>query len=230
MVEIGAGRGILTAELASRCREVLAVEVDPALCAALRRRFGKEPRVAVMCGDFLRFRLPTAEPYRVFGNIPFSLSSAIVRHLTDAGHGPDDAHLLMQREAGLRFAGGPFGPETLASLLLKPRWQVEIVRDLRPEDFDPRPRVHSAMVWLARRPRPLVERSQLRAYRSFVTACFGRSGRTVGRCLRVFFTRHQIRRLARALNFDPSFPPSALSFDQWLGLFRFHTWKMNAHD
>jgi 23S rRNA (adenine-N6)-dimethyltransferase len=221
---------MLTAELSHRCREVLAVEVDPALCTALRRRFAREPQVSVICGDFLRFRLPTEEPYKVFGNIPFSLSSAIVRRLADARNGPEDAHLVMQREAGLRFAGGPFGPETLVSLLLKPRWQVEIVRDLRRGDFDPPPRVRSVMVWLARRRRPLVEESELRAYQSFVTASFGRRGRTVGRCLRASLTRHQVTRLARALNFDPSLPPSALSFDQWLGLFRFHIRKTNARD
>ena len=75
------------------------------------------------------------------------------------------------------------------------------------------------MVWMARRPRPLIERSKLDAYHDFVTACFGRRGRTVGRGLRSYFTGRQVRRLGRTLSFDPAVPPSSLSFDQWLGLF-----------
>ncbi len=103
------------------------------------------------------------------------------------------------------------------------RLYKKIVRRLRRTDFEPPPRVDSVVLWLARRTRPLVEQSASSGYQAFVESCFGRSGQTVGRCLRSAFTRHQIRRLSRDLGFDPSAPPSGLSFDQWLGLFRFRT-------
>lgn len=213
---------MLTAELLRRCGTLIAVEVDPALCTTLRTRFAQDRRVSVVRGDFLRYELPRDRPYKAVGNIPYNSSAAVVRRLTDAPRAPEDAHLVMQREAAQRFAGGPFGPETLASLLLKPRWQIEIIRELRRDDFDPPPRVESVLIWLAHRTRPLVQQSEMAAYRRFVTACFGRTGRTVSRCLRPYLTGAQVKRLSGTLGFDPAAPPSALSFDQWLGLFRFH--------
>ena len=220
VVEIGPGRGILTGELARHCREVVAVELDGALCHALRSRFRGNTRITIIQADFLRFRLPDA-PYRVLGNIPFNRTAAIVRRLVQARLPPEDVWLVVQREAAERFAGGPYCRETLASLLLKPWWQVEIPRRLRRTDFDPPPNVEAVALWLARRTRPLVDRSQGADYRRFIRTSFGRGGHTIRRCLRSEFTRTQVHRLSRNLRFDPSGPPSRLTFDQWLALFRF---------
>ncbi|WP_419162398.1 rRNA adenine N(6)-methyltransferase family protein [Candidatus Palauibacter sp.] len=140
VVEIGPGRGILTRELARRCREVVAVEFDGALSEALRTRFPSDDRVTIVRSDFLRFRLPDV-PYKVLGNIPFNRTAAIVRRLVQAGSPPQDAWLVIQREAAERFAGSPCSRETLSSLLLKPWWQIEIVRRFCRTDFDPPPGV-----------------------------------------------------------------------------------------
>jgi 23S rRNA (adenine-N6)-dimethyltransferase len=223
VVEIGPGRGILTAELASRCRKVIGVEVDARLYHELRRRFSDQTHVSVVQADFLRYPLPERIAYKVVGNIPFSLTAAIMQRLVTASTPPSDAFVVVQREAAERFAGSPFAPESRVSLLLKPWWQVEIARRLRRTDFDPPPRVDSVLLWLARRTRPLIPAPGAEAYRAFIDACFGRTATTVGQCLRVCFTHRQIQRLSRDLRFEPADPPSSLSFDQWLGLFRFRT-------
>ena len=106
VVEIGPGRGILTRELARRCREVVAVEFDGALSEALRTRFLSDDRVMIVSSDFLRFRLPDV-PYKVLGNIPFNRTAEIVRRLVQADSPPQDAWLVIQREAAERFAGSP---------------------------------------------------------------------------------------------------------------------------
>ena len=223
VVEIGPGRGILTRELARRCREVVAVEFDGALSEALRTRFLSDNRVTIVSSDFLRFRLPDV-PYKVLGNIPFNRTAAIVRRLVQADSPPQDAYLVIQREAADRFAGSPCSRETLSSLRLKPWWQIEVVRRFRRTDFDPPPSVDAVALWLARRTRPLVDRFQAVDYRRFIRSCFGRDGRSIRRCLRSEFTRTQIQRLSRDLRFDPSGPPCGLTFDQWLALFRF--WRL----
>lgn len=223
VVEIGPGRGILTRELARRCREVVAVEFDVALSEALRTRFLSDDRVTIVRSDFLRFRLPNV-PYKVLGNIPFNRTAAIVRRLVQADPPPQDAWLVVQREAAERFAGSPFSRETLSSLLLKPWWQIEIARRFRRTDFEPPPGVDAVVLWLARRTRPLVEGSQAVDYLRFIRSCFGRDGHSIRRCLRSEFTRTQIHRLSRDIRFDPSWPPGGLTFDQWLALFRF--WRV----
>ena len=67
---------------------------------------------------------------------------------------------MIQREAAERFAGSPCSRETLSSLLLKPWWQIEIVRRFCRTDFDPPPSVDAVALWLARRTRLLVDRFQ----------------------------------------------------------------------
>ena len=222
MVEVGAGEGMLTAELAARCRDLVAIEVDERLVRGLRERFSRVQHVRVLQADSLRFELPRGRPYKVVGNIPYHHTAAILRRLVDAPSPPEDAYLVVQTEAAERFAGVPFAKETLMSLRLKPWWQVEIVRRLRRTDFDPPPRVDSALLWLARRTRPLLRSSEASRYHRFIESCFGRDSRTLGHCLGHVFSRTQLRRLGRDLRFDPGSPPSSLSFDQWLGLFRFH--------
>lgn len=216
---------MLTSELARRSGRVLAVEVDGALCGELRARFSDDPRVSVIHQDFLNYDLPTNQPFKVFGNIPFNRTAEIVRRVTAWRAVPTDAHLIVQREAADRFAGAPFAPETLSSLLLKPDWQIEVVTELRSIDFEPPPRVSAAMVWFARRSRGLVGAKDGPRYQSFIKDCFGRRGRTVAQCVRPYLTRNQLRRLSKLLRFDPVGPPSSLTFDQWLGLFRFHAWR-----
>lgn len=211
---------MLTRELAGLCRHVIAVEIDEWLSRDLQEEFAESPHVEVVGGDFLRFELPST-PFKVVGNIPYSRTAAIVKRLVDAPTPPEDACLVVQREAAERFAGGPYGPETLTSLLLKPWWQVEILRRLRRTDFDPPPRVGSVLLWLARRPKPLVDQAHGALYRRFIGEAFGRVGNTARQCLRPVFTGRQLRQLARDLRFDLSARPSGLSFDQWLGLFRY---------
>lgn len=218
VVEIGPGRGILTRALAARCRQVLAVELDAELARELAARTG-ERNVLVIAGDFLLTPLPPP-PYKVMANIPFARTAGIVRRLTEAANPPEDAYLIVQREAAERFAGGPYAPEGVPSLLLKPWWHVEIVQRLRRTDFDPPPRVDSVVLRLMRRPRPLVEEAERALYSSFVRGAFGRA-RTIRGSLRRELTAEQMRRLGRDLRFDRGAPPSALSFDQWLGLYRF---------
>jgi 23S rRNA (adenine-N6)-dimethyltransferase len=219
VVEIGPGLGALTRPLARRAGRVLAVEVDARLCRRLRAAFAGDPRVEVVHADFLAFALPR-QPFKVFGNIPFAHTAEIVRRLTGAEPAPRDVYLVVEHAAARRFAGRPFGPETLRSLLLKPWWHAELVCDVSPTEFAPPARGTCALLWLAFRPRPLVDREAADLYADFVAAGFGRSGERLEDCLAGLLTRAQRRRCARRLHLELAAPPSALTFDQWLGLFR----------
>ncbi|HAL46786.1 MAG: 23S ribosomal RNA methyltransferase Erm [SAR202 cluster bacterium] len=228
VIEIGPGQGVLTQQLASRCKRLVAIEIDDRMARVLCSQFSDAPQVRIVQGDFLRYELPD-QTYKVFANIPFSRTAAIVRRLVDAASPPLDAYLVVQREAAERFCGAPYAGEALQSLLIKPWWQAEIVRRLQRTDFAPPPKVTPVMLWLARRTRPLVSDSQADLYRRFVASAFGQGGATVRQCLRRIFTSRQLGRLARELRFDGGAPPSALTFDQWLGLFRYHSSSSGQH-
>jgi 23S rRNA (adenine-N6)-dimethyltransferase len=79
--EIGPGKGIITTQLAYRCKRVIAIEKDPRLAVWLKQKFACQPGVTIRAGDCLHDRLPGG-PYKVFANIPFNITSAIVARLT----------------------------------------------------------------------------------------------------------------------------------------------------
>ncbi len=219
VIEIGPGTGRLTDVLARRCGELLAVELDPRLAGELGQRYERARHVEIRQGDFLELPLP-ASGYKVFSSLPFSRTTDVIRRLTGAPNAPEDAYLVLQAEAALRFAGAPYAAETLQSLLLKPWWQIEVVRRIPRTSFLPPPSVDCALLWLARRPRPLVEARERGLYRGLLGHAFGR-GPTLRGCLGTTLSRVQLGRLARELRFDPGGSASSLRFDQWLGIFRF---------
>ena len=217
MIEIGAGTGVLTSVLAETVRLVRAIEVAPWHASKLRRRFEASDRIEILEADFFATEFPR-ERYSVFANIPFARTAEIMRHLTEAQSLPEDIYLVVQAEAAARFAGLPYGRESVASLVLKPWWHLEVEHWFRRNDFSPPPAVDSVLLHLAHRARPLIEMGQRDEYVRLIERSFGRGD--VGRGLRGHYSGREQRALGDRLRFDLRAPPSMLSFEQWLGLFR----------
>lgn len=175
--------------------------------------------VEIVRGSFLRSDLLRA-PIKVFGNILFDKTHEIVRYLVASRVPPSDAYLIVRCEDPERIFGHPFATESRTSLLLKSWWHIEIIRLLRRSDFDSKPKVDSGFLWMARRSRPFVENRAAGTYKRFIEKSFGASGNALRQCIRPSLTGRQIDRLSKFLRLSDSSPPSALAFDQWLGLFR----------
>jgi 23S rRNA (adenine-N6)-dimethyltransferase len=215
--EIGPGSGIITEQLALRYRRVVAIEKDPRLAGLLRRMFADMPNVTICQADFLCCALPR-ERYQVVANIPFNVTSAIVTKLTAAEHPPEDAYLAMQREAADMFLGKP--RESLRSILLKPWFEMEIVHHFRRTDFAPAPRVDVVMVRQRKRGPPLVRCADRQAFRDFVTYLFTAWQPTVEQSLRRMCSPPQLNALQRELHCSLDVPPSSLTLEDWLELFK----------
>lgn len=216
--EIGSGKGIITRELARRAGKVVAVERDPDLAARLKRRFDGEERVEIRCADFLDIPLRKAR-YKIFGNIPFNITTAVIDKITSATRPPQDTWLLVQKEAGRRFAGRP--RTTLFSALAGPFFELSLGRMVRRTEFDPRPEVDAVLLRIKRREKPLVAARHADWYRKFVRWGFEVPQRDLKRTYKHLFTYVQWRRLAHELGFPLRPEPADLNIDQWLGLFDF---------
>lgn len=214
--EIGPGQGIITEQLARRYKRVVAIEKDPRLSALLLRKFADRPNVIIHAGDFLRYPLPR-KSYKVFANIPFNITSAIVARLTATECPPDDAYLIMQKEAAEMFAGRP--RESLRTILLKPWFETSIVHSFARQDFIPAPRVDVVMLRLRKRGPPLVRNEDRQRFRDFVTHTFTNWQPTLEATLKNFFSRQQLKQIQRTLNIDLAGTPTSLSLEQWLRLF-----------
>lgn len=225
LYEIGPGRGIITDRLASRCSQVVAIEKDPLLAEALRCRFDGIPNITIYEGDFLQFHLPSTH-YKVFASIPFNITTAIVTKLTTASCPPDDAYLVVQKEAAGKFLGRP--RESLYAVLVKPWFELDVVHRFRRSDFVPAPRVDVVMLRLRKRGPPLVHRSERQLFRDFVVYGFTARQPRLASTFEGIFTAQQFKHLGRKLGFDPGATPTLLRFEQWLELFDYFKRMSNA--
>ncbi len=216
VVEAGAGEGILTAAIARQAGRVVAVEQDRECYAVLRRRFHDEPRVQPVLGDFLAFQLPT-RPYHVVANVPYSITTPIMRKLLDAPRPPESAFLVTQREAAMRWTGD--GGECVTGLVAKLRFEFDVVLALRRQDFVPWPRVSSVVLRIRQRPRPLLAPADARLFGRFVERGFGRGRSSLLQNLGHSASSPRFATIARELAIDLDAPPSAVTFEQWLALF-----------
>lgn len=214
--EIGPGKGILTEELGRRAKRVISVEKDGHLYSGLKLRFARSMNIAIHKADFLRFAI--REPcYKVFANVPFNITSAVVRNLTHGQNPPAEAYLIVQKEAAERYIGVP--RTTQVSVLLNPWYAFKITRFFRRVDFSPVPRVDIAMLHIRRRTEPLVMPTAAHIYKQFIRQGFGAWKKNLKSNYRHVFSHEQWKRLSRDLGFCCRAKPSELNFDQWLGLF-----------
>ena len=152
VVEVGAGYGRLTEQLAARGGHVIAVEIDPRLAARLAARFRGRANVTVVHGDALTLPLPS-RPFRVVSNPPFHLTAPLLHRLLDDGRLPlRRADLVVGWGAALALTG-VFGPAHKARPW-RSRYEFLLIRRLPAALFTPEPAEDAALVSIRRRSLP----------------------------------------------------------------------------
>lgn len=162
-VEIGPGLGTLTASLLKRFPRVVAVEYDARLAANLPKSF-PNTALEVVCDDILATdvaKLAAGNPYVVAGNIPYYITSPIVRHLLDLQPRPKQVVLLMQKEVAERIAAEP-GKHSWLSVVTQNQAAVELGPVVAAAEFTPPPKVDSQVLILEPLPEPILSESALK--------------------------------------------------------------------
>lgn len=174
VLDIGAGSGVITSVLAVTSNHVIAIEPDKNMVAKLRDNTRSFENVTVVEGDFLRYPLPDT-PYKVFANIPFHLSSPILRKLTDDEHVPETMYLIVQKQFAQKLlVGGSTAFTGLLGAMIAPWFTTRIRFRLERTDFWPHPAVDTAFIEILKRDQPLIDRKNQAAYNAFVEHCFAR--------------------------------------------------------
>jgi 23S rRNA (adenine-N6)-dimethyltransferase len=215
VIEIGPGRGAITAALSRLAPRVLAVEADPALALELVRRFANRRELTIACGNFLDFPLP-AQPFIVVANIPFNRTADIVRKLTGENSGLKAAYLIMQAEAARKFCGRP-PCSSLFAHLLRVEFEVEQLAGIPRACFTPRPRVDAAFTLFRKRDAPLLDGQAARGFKDLLCYLYPR-GPFLETALKQLLTSRQRARLLGELKLDARAALRDLSFEQWLAL------------
>ena len=158
LIEIGPGLGALTLPLLERCERLTVIELDRDLAARLRKNAALDVIEAdVLTVDFAALATQRGTRLRVVGNLPYNISTPILFRLLEAASQIEDQHFMLQREVVQRIAAGP-GTKDYGrlSVMLQWRYHVESLFNVRPEAFEPPPRVHSAVVRMLPWPQPPV--------------------------------------------------------------------------
>ena len=156
VLEIGAGPGALTAELAKRAGTVVAVDIDEQLAALARQRLIDAPNVQIVAADILDYtpaelleECGAHAPYVATGNLPYYITQVVVRRLLEANPPPERIVVLVQREVARRMVGGA-GHESLLSMSIQCYGTAEALFDVPASAFWPPPKVQSAAVRIER--------------------------------------------------------------------------------
>ena len=217
VVEIGAGKGHITKALSDSCKTVITYEIDRKLYESLKPQIAANVRL--YHGDFLKCMLPKS-PYKVFANIPFSKTTAILDKLTNANPLPDGMWLVMEKGAAKRFCGLP--SDDLHSLLLKPFFDSRIIYHFRREDFHPSPRVDVVLLELKRKETSDINPAQRLDFKAFLSHSlrYGLFGP------HALLTKKQIAMALRMAKLPPIERSGETLYIQWLCLFR--CWLTNG--
>lgn len=205
MLDLGAGAGALTVALARAGARVRAVEIDPELAAALRRRFPD-----VVEGDALRIALPR-EPFKVVANLPFDGSTGILRRLLDPRMPLETADVIVEWAVAKKRTA--VWPSTELSTYWGAWFELALRRRLPRCVFAPPPSVDAAVLHIARRPEPLVHPRDRRAYAAFLARGYRDGPRGV-------VSWSKLKRLEAELGFDRRADARDLDAQQWAVLFR----------
>ncbi len=229
VLEIGAGPGGLTEELAQRAGTVVAVEIDEELAALTRERLLNEDGLTVLAADMLDFEpeelleeAGAAAPYVAVGNLPYYITQPILRRLLEAEIPPERIVVLVQREVAKRITA-PAGRQSLLSNSIRLYGEPEYLLDVPADAFWPEPKVQSALIGINRLPASAVDldEKQLEVFFHLLRAGFAQPRKQLHNALpsALDLPNADIRSAIEAVGLDPTLRAQHLSLEDWERLY-----------
>ncbi len=222
VLEIGAGLGSLTRYLSRSAGTVVAVEVDQRLIPVLHKVIAPFTNVRVVHGDILSLSpadLGLQEDYVVAANIPYNITSAIIRHLLEGEPRPRRIVLTVQQEVGLRICASPPDMSILA-LSVQLYGNPEMVARVPAQAFFPAPKVDSAVVRIEIYPAPVIAEPLLPTFFKLIRGGFSQKRKTIRNALSsaLRVSTATTEELLAAANIDSRRRAETLLLTEWNGL------------
>jgi 16S rRNA (adenine1518-N6/adenine1519-N6)-dimethyltransferase len=224
-VDIGAGHGEMTEHLLKSGAPVIAVELDAALVPRLQKISESQPHLKVVWGDVLQTnfaRLAEGRRLRIYGNLPYYITSPILHHLFEYADQIDEIHIVIQLEVAQRLtarAGNKlYGYLSVATqFYTHPEFALRLPRGA----FRPPPEVGSALISL-RLPggRAKLGIADERAFMEFVKNCFGQKRKTLSNNLRELASPARVREILRDLKLREDARAEQLTVAEFAALYQ----------
>ena len=217
VLEIGPGLGSLTRYLALVSRSVTAVELDEGLFPALTAVLAPYSNVRLVHGDILELnpaKLMETSDYVVVANIPYYITSAVIRHLLESESKPRRVVLTVQQEVAERICAGP-GEMSLLALSVQVYGKPSIAKTIPAAAFHPAPKVDSAVVKIEIHPQPVIPSTHLDNFFRLAKAGFGQKRKTLRNSLGALVGREHAETILAAAGIDPMRRAETLSLEEW---------------
>ncbi len=219
VLEIGAGLGSLTYLLAQLARHVVAVELDKRLIAPLTEALAGFDNITIKQGDMLELSpdaLLGAARYVVVANIPYYITSALIRHLLEADHKPTRMVLTVQQEVAERILARD-GKMSLLALSVQVYGKPEIKARIPAGCFYPPPEVDSAVLSIELYEEPLIPSGSLDLFFKLAHAGFAQKRKTLRNTLATGMNESPAwaEKLLTAAGIDPQRRAETLSMQEW---------------
>jgi len=224
-IEIGAGHGEMTEHLLKSGLPVIAVELDPPLVANLQRLAGNHSNLTVVASDVLETDLSSlagGRRVRIYGNLPYYITSPILHHFFQYADQIDEAHIVIQLEVAERLTAKPGGSQYgYLSVLTQFYARPDLALRLPPAAFRPPPEVSSALVTL-RFPGEAAKQQVADAakFLEFVKACFAQKRKTLSNNLRPLTSPGHTRQILSELKLREDARAEQLTIAQFVALYR----------
>lgn len=219
VLEIGPGLGSLTRYLAVSARQVTAVELDPDLLPPLKAVLTPHPNVRIVHGDILELKiadLVDQTGYIVAANIPYNITSAIIRHLLESDPKPRRIVLTVQKEVAERICAAP-GDLSLLALSVQVYGKPSIEAKIPAGSFHPAPNVDSAILRIDIYDQPLIPNELLPVFFKLIKAGFSQKRKTLRNSLSsgLHIKPQDTEALLNKAGIDPMRRAETLSIEEW---------------
>lgn len=218
VLEVGPGLGTLTNKLLDRGANVVAIEKDLNLAKRLEAK--KIQNLQVIEADILQYDLTSLpKGYKVAANIPYYLTSALVRMLLGSDNKPSQIGILIQKEVAERIVAGP-GKMSVLSFAVQYYADVDLDIIVPAELFDPPPKVDSQIISIRPYPEPVFEADQKLLFR-LVKAGFSEKRKKLRNALAggLNLEKDKIGDIMDNANIEQTTRAQELSIDQWKALY-----------
>jgi 16S rRNA (adenine1518-N6/adenine1519-N6)-dimethyltransferase len=222
VLEIGPGLGALTERLLDEVERVVCVELDSTLYEILSSNFGECDKLKLICGDILEMQpgeLGLETGYVVVANIPYNITSSLIRHLMESDAPASRIILTIQREVAERIVAGP-GDMSLLSLSVQLFGTPTIKASLSSGSFYPVPSVDSSVVRIDMHTQPLATKQELDRLFKLAKAGFGQKRKQLKNALAngLPINKDQAVGLLHSCDIDPRERAQGLSLEDWFCL------------
>jgi len=225
VIEVGPGLGVLTVELARRAGRVVAVELDAKLAALIKKRLSSLTNVNIVHADILKVNLSPLlkdrSEYKVVANIPYYITSPILRYFIEASPRPSLMVVMVQKEVGEAIAAGPGDMSVLAvslQIYSKPR----IVAHVPSQSFYPSPKVDSVIVRFDMLPEPAIKVENTDDFLEVVRSGFSSPRKQLRNSLAhgLGVRPSEVVPMLEKAQVEPQRRPEALSLEEWQRIYK----------